>query len=67
MIRGMSKNITLVQLRIELRWIRPKVWRRVLVPESASLLDLIGRIDKTLHDHVIQDAVCSRRMQPRHD
>ena len=30
----------LLQLRIELAWIKPKIWRRIVVPESITLGDL---------------------------
>ena len=30
----------LLQLRIELAWIKPKIWRRIVVPESITLGNL---------------------------
>ena len=36
-----SKKIPdLLQLRIELAWIKPKIWRRIVVPESITLGNL---------------------------
>lgn len=60
MMRGMSKATPLVQLRIELRWVRPKVWRRVLVPSSMTLAKLhhviqaaMGWSDSHLHEFAV--------------
>ena len=55
-----AKTANVVQLRIELRWIRPKVWRRVLVPSSITLAKLhrviqaaMGWTNSHLHEFVI--------------
>jgi hypothetical protein len=60
MMRAMSKTTPPVQLRIELRWVRPRVWRRVLVPASMQLARLhrviqaaMGWSDSHLHEFVI--------------
>lgn len=59
-MRCMSKATPLVQLRIELRWVRPKVWRRVLVPSSMTLAKLhhviqaaMGWSDSHLHEFAV--------------
>ena len=51
-----------LQLKIELAWIKPVIWRRIVVPETIKLYDLhlviqvvMGWRDCHLHDFIIDD------------
>lgn len=39
-VRGLKLPVPILQLHIELAEVRPKVWRRILVPETITLLKL---------------------------
>jgi hypothetical protein len=60
--RGVAGGARRVALKVELEHVRPKVWRRVLVPESTTLARLhtilqitMGWHDSHLHEFVIDD------------
>ena len=39
-LRGLKLPVPMLQLHIELKEVQPKVWRRLLVPETITLLKL---------------------------
>lgn len=64
----------ILQLHIELRGLRPKVWRRVLVPETITLARLhcviqaaFGWTDSHLHDYVARDGLRYGVADPLYD
>ncbi len=43
-VRTLKKPADVLQLHIELRYLKPKIWRRVLVPDTITLAQLHGVI-----------------------
>ena len=39
---GLQKSTCIIQLKVRLLGLSPMIWRRVLVPESATLRELHG-------------------------
>lgn len=59
-VRTLRPPVAQLQLRIELEWVTPSVWRRVLVPETITLAQLhrviqvaMGWSDSHLHEFAV--------------
>ena len=39
-VKGLKLAVPMLQLHIEIKDVQPKVWRRILVPETITLLKL---------------------------